>query len=179
MVYHWGMNKFLLIGRGINQGWWLLIETQTQFAAVHQSVTSGLFLKFLENPHFEKAYPGQSAVTLAQKWLTTAEMIFNRKVGLVVNRAGGMMNWSKHLDVIETRECEGLRFPANDIEKRKITVSRWFGGEHFYLQCDHQVVFSQPKFDLLDDAMREARAYALEENITVADAKFIYTSEGG
>ena len=31
----------------------------------------------------------------------------------------------------------------------------------------------------MDDAMREARAYALEENITVADAKFIYTSEGG
>jgi hypothetical protein len=82
-------------------------------------------------------------------------------------------------DIIEVFETPQLCFPENKIAKRKITISRWFGGDHFYLQGQDKVIFSREKFDTLDEAMREAGAYALEENINVAVAQFIYTSEGG
>jgi hypothetical protein len=182
MVYHWGMNKFLLIGRGINQGWWLLVDSPELFQMIHKSVTAGLFLKFLHNPHFEKAYFGRTAIELASKWCETAEKFFRMQGSFIVNQNGGIAVCKpKHLDIIEVFETPQLCFPENKIEKRRITISRWYGGKHWYLQCQDKVIFEQEKYDLLDDAMAEARKYALEANIHVADSyehEHFYMKEG-
>lgn len=174
------MNKFLLIGRGINQGWWLLVDSPELFQTIHKSVTAGLFLKFLHNPHFEQCYHGRTAVELASKWCVTAEKFFRMHGRFLVNQNGGICTPStmQHLDIIDDLESPMLCYPENKIEKRRITMSRWYGGTHWYLQCEDKVIFSQEKFNLFDDAMREARKYALEENIHVADCQHEYTKEG-
>lgn len=177
------MNKFLLIGRGINQGWWLLVETPELFATIQKSVTAGLFLKFLHNPHFEQCYPGQSATALAAKWTQMAEKYFGFYKKIIVNQNGGMVGLVgvDKLDIVEVFETETLAYPENKIASRRITISRWYGGQHWYLQCAEKVIFSAEKFNTFDDAMREARKYALEERIHVADSyeyDQFYTRDG-
>lgn len=169
-------------------GWYLAI-TQPEidlFMKCHRSAVGTLFMKFHNDPHLfdQKTFRATSEhshffnpVKLGAGWLMTAQKAIFEHGIVYMNKCHGL-TFGK-VEIVEELVLNELRFPLNDEEKKDtiITVSRWGSGTHYYLRANNGQVFSQPKFDTMDEALVEARKFALEKNIRVKE-NFSYARDG-
>jgi hypothetical protein len=141
-----------------------------------------MFLRYSKNPHFGKSVLDKGPVELATRWLQTIEKMISQRLIVFVNENGGMFATKsiKSIELLGAIHSEKMAFPPRyeSIANRKIDIQRWYGGTHFYLQCQDKLVFSKEKYDSLSEARDEAELYALPQNIRLSDAAFFYQHEG-
>jgi hypothetical protein len=176
---------FLKLGSGNRWGWWLVVNPSDTalIEELHRQVSIGMFKRFNANPHMDKAMLNKGPVELASRWLQTIEKFMAERLVVFVNENGGMFanKRARHVvDPICVVESETLRFPPTQesIARRKIDIHKWYGGTHYYLQCQDKLLFSKEKFNTIGEARFEAELYALPENIRLCASEFQYTHEG-
>lgn len=161
-------------------GWYLVIPTNDTdlMMRFHKSLCSGLFMRMGENPHL-KDDPFRNPIVMGAGWLNTFNKhMLEGKAELYVNRNGGMC--CAPVNIIDEAERDSIYFPPEmeQYQKNTVEIKKWYGGNHYYLCSPTKLVFSQEKYDTLDEALAEARLHAPEENTKVIDANFMYTKDG-
>jgi hypothetical protein len=157
-------------------GWYLVIPTNDTdlMMRFHKSLCSGLFMRMQKDPHKDV-----DAVGLGAAWLGTFnKQMLNVAKELYVNRNGGMC--CAPVEIIDEVERDSIYFPPEmeQYQKNTVEVKKWYGGTHYYLCSPTKLVFSQEKYDTLDEALAEARLHAPDENVKVIDANFQYMKDG-
>lgn len=168
-------------------GWYLVLDDYESLMEMHRSACGSLFMKFHRDPHLfdQKTWRPVSdqaqfynPVKLGAGWLNSAQMGMLRHGVIYMNRQHGML-YGDNVEIIENRESEKLVFPDNDDHKDgvRIVVSKWGNGQHYYLNANQTIAFSQPKFDTAEEALAEARVYAFEANIKIDETRH-YSRDG-
>ena len=175
---------FFKFANGDDWGWWLevLPSEVEHLADLHKRISSAMFLRYSRNPHFKDGVLDKGPIELATRWLQTIEKLLGRGLPVYVNENGGMfaLNGSRLPEPIGVVYSNRMAFPPSRkaIANRKIDIHKWYGGTHFYLQCQDKMVFSQEKFNTISEARTEAELYALPENIRLCASDFQYNREG-
>ena len=136
-------------------------DTIDLLTRVHRGVSIMYFNKFGQDPHIqadELRRDLYNPITLATKWLQTAEKFLADGETVLVNVNGGMSPASSTA-ILETAESDTLDWAIRYADER-ITISRWPEGRRDYLCSSRGRVFVPDKYSQYADALKAARRCA-------------------
>lgn len=156
--------------------WLLEINNLDRFMDMHQSATLATFKRFGLNPHLADK-PEYNPIKLASGWATTAMKGLTDHGVVYMNRNHGL--FFGKIEILEERTSEKFEFPDGDNHKEgvRITISRYGGCQHYYLNSNVNRAFSQPKFNTPEEAIAEAKQHAFANNIEFS-ADYAYAKDG-
>lgn len=153
-------------------GWWLIVQPGDFELEMdlHRSVISAAFLRDMKDPHkYSEAdsvvYEMTKPLRLGAGWLNTKWRLPGT---VLVNSAGGICPMNDSITVLKTIERDEMIFPGEYDALRcdeRITIKRWEGAKHYYLNSNKNRIFVPNKFNTYTEAEEVAMCFVPGDRI--------------